>query len=375
MVDRKESAISFSSSSKQEESKNYQNQILESKDKEVSNEFKKIEFTGNAKDYFGIWIVNLILSIVTLGVYSAWAKVRREVYFKNNTKIFDAGFGYHATGGQIFKGRLVAFVILAAVNIVYAFLPFFGLAILPVFLFLLPWILNHSMRFSARMTSYRNIRFNWRGTYWKTFWFLVIAPVIGILSLGLLTPLISKSYYAYFAGSHSYGTTNFTSKPKVGQFYCAFLVGGILPTILLSCLVFTLMIIGQEFGESRNFEDFLVVWATITFYVFIFSITFIYAVLCRNFMVKSLILGAVLSFNSRISPARFVWISLSNLILTILSIGLLLPWAKVRMYRYLSDSTLIKMNGNIEKFVDDEKSAQSSLGEAIADFEGVEVSV
>ena len=92
-------------------------------------------------------------------------------------------------------------------------------------------------------------------------------------------------------------------------------------------------------------------------------------------MVKSLILGDVLNFDSRISPVKFVWISLSNLILTILSIGLLLPWAKVRMYRYLSDSTLIKTNGGIEQFVDDEKLAQSSLGEAIADFEGVEVSV
>ena len=128
MADRKESTISFSSSSKQEESKNSQNRILKARDKEVSNEFKKIEFTGNAKDYFGIWIVNLILSIVTLGIYSAWAKARREIYFKNNTKIFDTGFGYHATGGQIFKGRLVAFVILVAVNIVYSFLPFFGLA-------------------------------------------------------------------------------------------------------------------------------------------------------------------------------------------------------------------------------------------------------
>ena len=231
------------------------------------------------------------------------------------------------------------------------------------------------MRFSARMTSYRNIRFNWLGTYWKTFWFLVIAPVIGMLSLGLLTPLISKLYYAYFVGSHLYGTINFTSKPKVGEFYYAFLVGGILPTILLGCLVFILIIIGQEFGGPRNFEDLLVVWATITFYVFIFSMTFIYAVLCRNFMVKSLILGDVLNFNSRISPVKFVWISLSNLILTILSTGLLLPWAKVRMYRYLSDSTLIKTNDSIEQFVDDKKLAQSFLGEAIADFEGVEVSV
>ena len=48
---------------------------------------QKIEFTGTAKEYFGIALVNLILSIVTLGIYSVWAKVRRETYFKNNTKL------------------------------------------------------------------------------------------------------------------------------------------------------------------------------------------------------------------------------------------------------------------------------------------------
>ena len=38
-------------------------------------------FTGTAREYFGIWIVNILLTIVTLGIYSAWAKVRRMRYF------------------------------------------------------------------------------------------------------------------------------------------------------------------------------------------------------------------------------------------------------------------------------------------------------
>ena len=29
-------------------------------------------------------------------------------------------------------------------------------------LFALPWIVNNSLKFSARMTSYRNVRLNWR---------------------------------------------------------------------------------------------------------------------------------------------------------------------------------------------------------------------
>ena len=130
-----------------------------------------VKFSGTGREYFGIWIVNLILTIITLGIYSAWAKVRRETYFKNNTRVFDAGFGYHATGGQIFKGRLIAFIVLVLVNIISSVQPLFGLVVAPIFVVLLPWILNSSLRFSARMTSFRNIRFNWHGTYWKSFWF------------------------------------------------------------------------------------------------------------------------------------------------------------------------------------------------------------
>ncbi|MDR1854861.1 MAG: DUF898 domain-containing protein, partial [Azoarcus sp.] len=40
----------------------------------------RLQFTGSGGEYFRIWIVNLLLSILTLGIYSAWAKVRREQY-------------------------------------------------------------------------------------------------------------------------------------------------------------------------------------------------------------------------------------------------------------------------------------------------------
>ena len=44
-----------------------------------------LQFTGKAGEYFKIWIVNLCLSVLTLGIYSAWAKVRRKRYFYGST--------------------------------------------------------------------------------------------------------------------------------------------------------------------------------------------------------------------------------------------------------------------------------------------------
>jgi hypothetical protein len=44
-------------------------------------------FTGTTDEYFRIWIVNMCLSLVTLGIYSAWAKVRLTQYIRAHTTL------------------------------------------------------------------------------------------------------------------------------------------------------------------------------------------------------------------------------------------------------------------------------------------------
>src|SRR5690348_14861168 len=56
----------------------------------------RFEFHGDAREYFRIWIVNLALGIVTLGIYSAWARVRTQRYFYANTRLAGAPFDYQA---------------------------------------------------------------------------------------------------------------------------------------------------------------------------------------------------------------------------------------------------------------------------------------
>lgn len=338
-----------------------------------SKDFERIEFTGTFRNYFGIWISNLILSIITLGIYSAWAKVRRESFFKNNTNVLNNNFGYHATGGQIFKGRLIAFLVLVVFNIISTVSPELAGILGILFIFLLPIILNKSMKFSARMTSYRNIRFNWHGKYWKTFWFFLIAPILGLISLGLLYPLISRSYYSYFANSHSYGTSFFKSSPKVSQFYMAFLIGCILPAIIISSL-FILVTYMINNSNSSSFGMVSVI-PFIIIYAIIFCSVFIYNVLCRNLLLKSLILNDTITFNSNVNPLNFIWISLSNLVLILFSLGLLIPLAKIRMYKYLSNCTMLKTNKNIDNFIDELHEKQSSFGEEFAELEGIDATI
>lgn len=97
--------------------------------RDVSIDFHRFSFMGSGKEYFGIWIVNVFLTIVTLGIYSAWAKVRRNRYFYGNTVLLGRAFEYHARGGQILVGRLIVLGGLVILNVIATTVPI--LALLP----------------------------------------------------------------------------------------------------------------------------------------------------------------------------------------------------------------------------------------------------
>src|SRR5213078_3713410 len=84
-----------------------------------------VEFTARAGEYFRIWIVNLALTIVTLGIYSAWAKVRKLRYFYGHTRIDGESFEYRANPIAILKGRLIAVALFAAFYAISHFAPLY----------------------------------------------------------------------------------------------------------------------------------------------------------------------------------------------------------------------------------------------------------
>ncbi|MDR0250292.1 MAG: DUF898 domain-containing protein [Burkholderiales bacterium] len=125
----------------------------------------RLQFVGSGSEYFRIWIVNLLLSLLTLGIYSAWAKVRREQYFHRNTLLDGSGFDYHGKPIPILKGRIIAVGLLAILVLIEKFVPAYYFLALLLLLPLFPWLLIRSFIFRARNTSFRGLHFDFRGTY------------------------------------------------------------------------------------------------------------------------------------------------------------------------------------------------------------------
>ena len=352
------------------------------------NRFTPLGFTGTARELFGIQFVNILLTLLTVGIWIPWARVRKRRFFYNNTRILGDGLDYLATGFDLFKGWSVVVIILAGF---YA-LPLLGvpflqegtsLALLAVY----PWAINRSLRFNARNIVWRDVRFDFSGTYLGSAWYLFLLPFIGVLSLGILMPLASKGMREYVARNYRFGAARFSGKGQLGHYYGAgvrtllltlLLIG--LVTVLSGLAIYSLLPIGLTMEDlltyilaNESTVTILYLVPVLLFVIFL-SVGGFYRALTRNIMVNALRLQGGVRFRSQISGLALAWIIVSNLILSVITIGLLVPWAQVRQYRYLAQNTEIRPIADMQRFLDRQVQAGSSIGDAIGEAGGLEIS-
>ena len=123
----------------------------------------RFHFHGQGSEFFRIWIVNLVLTILTLGIYSAWAKVRTKRYFYGNTELAGDRFDYLASPIAILKGRIIAVVFLVTYTLVSYFAATWSFILFIVLMLVMPYVVMRAIRFNAIMSSWRGVRFGFNG--------------------------------------------------------------------------------------------------------------------------------------------------------------------------------------------------------------------
>ena len=339
---------------------------------------KKFEFTGTAKEWFGVWIVNLLLSIVTIGIYSAWAKVRTKKYFYNHTTAEGRSFDYHATGGQILKGRLIVIGALIGFQIISTVAPVLGLILALGLVLVFPWLILRSMVFNARMSSFSNVRFNFTGGAGQAFLLMLIYPIAVLFTLYTTMPILDRAFKKYSINNAWLGGARFSADFPLMAFYKAFgvalawvLVVGLLGAVLLGVSWGGIMQAFQNADASPG--AFLGVMAL--FYVLFFAAflpaAFIYQALTRNVVYNNTVLEGGHRLRSNVSAPALLWIALSNMVVVVGTLFLMLPWAQVRLARYLADHTGYVLGGSLDDFITQAQASGTAVGDAYADFEGI----
>ncbi|MBC7148743.1 MAG: DUF898 family protein [Rhizobium sp.] len=337
------------------------------------------EFRGQAGEYFGIWIVNILLTIVTLGIYSAWAKVRRNRYFYGNSFVDNHSFDYHARGLQILIGRAIVFVFFVVVQVVSVFYPLAGIVVPFVVLLALPWLLSRGLRFSARVTSYRNIRFDFKGTPWGAFVSVILGGLVAFFSLGFLAPLASRWLYRYVFNNLRYGDRSFATDPRIGKLYRAW-VPAIIVTLIGAAIAVGLGVMiyvasgAMDDAASKEgiaLRGIAMVYGTLIPFLIVYAIAAVlYRVGVRNVVMNATLLDGRHRLFSDMGRLRYLWIVVSNLLVTVLTLGLMRPWAAVREQRYVVGHSGMIIDGDIGDVMASIEASGSAVTAEYLDMEG-----
>ena len=338
------------------------------------------EFTGKAREFFGIWLSNLLLSILTLGIYSAWAKVRRRRFFLGHTLIGGHRFDYHADPKVILKGRAIVVSVLVVMSLVSELSTVLSGTSLVLLMLALPWLANRSLRFNARMTSFRNVRFDFSGTYGKSLLAFVLFPLLGLLSLGLLQPFATRYSGRYLAMNYSYGEAKLESDPQLKRLYKGFFQAF---SIILIPFVVLLGIVARHDWDLERLvlvpidgaTGWLIDFSPFALIIALYLAFFHYRAVARNSILGSLSISRVHQLKSEISGFRLAWIVLSNSFLTLSSFGLLQPWGAVRRWRYETESLQLIPGGSLDEFIGRIQPAEGVIGSEYTDLQDIDVGI
>jgi len=317
-------------------------------------------FLGTGTEYFKIWIVNVILSILTLGIFSAWAKVRRKQYFYGNTQIHGASFEYLADPIKILKGRIIVVGFFILYSAISELVPIVGSILSLVMLIFLPWLVVRSLAFNARNSSFRNIRFGFDGTYKGAAKAYILWPLLATITLGILFPYVIYHQKKFMVEHSGYGSTRFSFTATVRDYYRIYL--GALVPVLLALVV----LVGGQFAGTSGLA-FLAPISMLVFFVIYLYLFAYYSVKTNNLLYSASRLGTH-RFEMDMNVWRYCFIVVYNSILTAFTLGLFHPWAKVRILSYKVENLTLISSGDLDSFVAGEEKQVSAIGDEMSDF-------
>ena len=180
----------------------------------------RLSFHGKGGELFGIYLINIFLSLVTLGIYYFWGKVKIRNYLFSHTEFWQERFVYRGTGKELLVGFLKALVLFfiplyvlnAAPALLETGLVFQAVAtgltygIVMVFV---PLAMVGARRYRLSRTSWRGIRFSFRGEAWGFIKIFGLGSILSTLTLGLYFPFFDAKRYNFMVSQSYFGNRKF----------------------------------------------------------------------------------------------------------------------------------------------------------------------
>lgn len=373
-----------------------------------------IRFTGKGSEYFRIWIVNLLLTIVTLGIYFPWAKVRKLRYFYGNTLVGGDPLDFHGDPKKMLRGYLLVGVLLLLYSFAGQFSVLAGVVAVVAVLLLAPALIRAAMRFRLANTSWRGLRFHFTGTtgdaYRLLLWaFLPLALFVlsaliwspepgqedkmsltGIVVILLLmlvafawSPFMLWALKRFQHGNLALGEerTKFSAGP--GRFYALSLKVFGCTVVVTMMLGLFMAIIGNVTGGFGSLAPepgtppappsawFL--FGLFAGYIFMITAIFAFSQTFTQNLVWPSTASPSIRFRSELAWQRMLGVSFMVLLLSILTLGLYLPYGAIRLAKLRLEAVTVESARNPDELVATFAADQDATGDVAGDLFGFDI--
>ena len=305
---------------------------------------KEVKFnsTGDGFEYFKIFIINWILTIITLGFYYPWAKEKQYKYLYSTINIDGDPLSFHGTGMEMFKGLLKALLIIV---LLYALMLFFVfvinlqiLGVLSIYAgiaMIFPLALHGSMRYRFSRSSWRGIRMKYTGDK-KVFILLFLKWIfMTIITLGFYSSWMTINMRNYLLSHVSIGDVKLKYQGDGSDYFFINLTG--YPLTILSLGVY-------YFWWKR--DQF-------------------------NYFVNNLRLereGNLIMLHSQATPKKIFNLLSLNFIMLVFSLGLAYPWVAIRNINFVIDNVTLQGNLDLDTIAQNIDDYENATGEYMTDF-------
>ena len=301
-------------------------------------------FHGKGEEFFVIWIVNLFLTVITLGLYYPWARVRTLRFFYGNLSFAGSRFVFTGNGNELFVGWLLAYAILIAISGTYTYgqytgneqLQLIGLGIFVVGQWVLvPFAIHGMMRYRLSRTEWRGVRMGYRGERQALVKRYFMDTLLTLVTLGLYSFWLIVRMRKYVIGNSRFGQVTFQYTGSGWTYFSMVLVAYflMLPTLGIYLLFF-----------ERELLKFLI----------------------EKIEMNQGEKRAV--FRIGMGGWEFVGILITNALLVVITLGLAAPWARVRMFKKVSESLVMLGSFDENAIEQTEDRDAASVGENLVDL-------
>lgn len=192
-------------------------------------------YDGRIGELYGIFLLNILFTVLTLGIFRFWAITRYRRYLWSRMRFQGERFEYIGTGGELFVGYLLAGLALLGAAIV-AFGAAYGLSkvseplgVVPILLFyvfvavLAAGAVFSAQRYRLTRTLWRGIRGGMTGSMLGYGLRAILYQVLAVVTLLQLVPWVQVRLAERRIDASSFGTARFQFRGSARRLYLPWL--------------------------------------------------------------------------------------------------------------------------------------------------------